>query len=361
MIKTYDLTKNRHQRKMFDPVTLGISAGIAGISALSGMRTNQANLRAQRETNALQKQMFNEQMNYNLMAESRARNYALEDFDRENAYNAPAAVRARYEAAGLNPALMMQGQGAAVGQMEATSGSSAPNAAQLGVPQHVDYVTPAMRQLVDSMVGMSTAQKTSEEAAGIASDTRVKAATEQLRIKQAFQENQKRIYELRSMKHLPKIKQMELKNLEQQNLILQDTTAMLDMTVDARKKQQTTMNNYYDALARKADSEFRAQEIRNEFIRFHEENKMRLDAKTIESITKGIDEASSRIYVNRQQAAKLILEKNNIDPKTEQGRRLQRQIESQIWSNYKLKENGFEIPASGAYERHGGNHWSNLP
>lgn len=353
-----ELNNLPHSRNIFgiDDLALGtLGAGIiSGIgSFFGGKSASDSNLQAQRETNEMQMKMFQQQMDYNRAAEDRARSYALEDFDMENQYNSAAAQRQRFEQAGLNPALMMQGQGASSGQIEATSASSAPSAPQLGAPVQQDYITPAMQQMVNGMIGFSQAQKNAEEAAGIASDTRVKAATEQLRIKQAFQENQKRIYELRSMKHLPKIKEMELKNLQEQNRILQDTNAVLDMTQDARVKSQETMNYLNDSLARKYDAEYRAQEIKNKFVRFHEENKIKIDERTIDSIAAGIQEAASRTHLNYKDAALKIMQENNLNPNSEVGKQLYRFIESQIHKNYYVDGvTGYKVynPRTGKYE-----------
>lgn len=319
-----ELNNLPYARNIFgiDDLALGtLGAGlVSGIGSLIGGKSaSDANLQAQRETNKMQLDMFHQQMDYNLAAERRARSYALQDFQMENEYNSPAAQRARYEAAGLNPALMMQG-GTPSAQIESTSAAVAPSAPQLGAPVRSDYITPAMQQLVNGMIGFSQAQKNAEEAAGIASDTRVKAATEKLRIQQAIQENKKRVLEIRSLKLDPKIKAMELKNLYEQNLILQDTNAMLDLTFDARSKAQETSNYVQDRLAAKYNQETIQQEIKNQFVYDHELNKLKLDEKQIENLIQSIVESKSRANLNDAMAIYTGLQSIGINPDTEQGK-----------------------------------------
>lgn len=124
---------NSHKRLCIPvPVIESIISGGAGVvgSAINAFSAA--------KDRAAQKEMFYAQLGQqdrhfydsiiaNRQAEQRQRQYAAEDFERETQYNSPSAQRARYEAAGLNPALMMQGQNAAVGQIEATSSFGAPS------------------------------------------------------------------------------------------------------------------------------------------------------------------------------------------------------------------------------------------
>lgn len=112
----------------------GVSAGSAGLSAISSGKMNR---RAEKYNKwALQQQMaFNEQQaqlgrDWSEEMMSQQNEWNLQQWNRENAYNTPAAQRARLEAAGLNAALAMQGQGT-IGM----AGSGQPAASPAGSPQ----------------------------------------------------------------------------------------------------------------------------------------------------------------------------------------------------------------------------------
>ena len=112
----------------------GVSAGSAGLSAISSGKMNR---RAEKYNKwALQQQMaFNEQQaqlgrDWSEEMMSQQNEWNLQQWNRENAYNTPAAQRSRLEAAGLNAALAMQGQGS-IGM----AGSGQPAASPAGSPQ----------------------------------------------------------------------------------------------------------------------------------------------------------------------------------------------------------------------------------
>lgn len=112
----------------------GVSGGSAGLSAISSGKMNRRALKYNKW--ALQQQMaFNEQQaqlgrDWSEEMMSQQNEWNLEQWNRENKFNAPAAQRARLEAAGLNAAFAMQGQGT-IGM--AGSGQSA--ASPVGSPQ----------------------------------------------------------------------------------------------------------------------------------------------------------------------------------------------------------------------------------
>lgn len=287
--------------------TLGSSLISSIGSLISGSKTNKTQLQIARETNAQQMQMFQQQMDYNRAAESRARQYAIEDFNMENAYNSPAAQKQRYIDAGLNPYLMMSGDNASVGQMESTSGAQAPGAPQLNVPEVQDYVSPALDRMVSGMGQTINAVLQAEQAAGLASDNRVKRATETQRILQERLENDKRIEQLKSMKFDPKIKEMEIKNLEKQNEILDHTITLNAVTFDSQVKSQKTLNYLNDRLADKYNQEAIAQQIRNEFLRSREILEIGVLRKNIDALAAQAAELMSRVGVNRSMAAYQVL------------------------------------------------------
>lgn len=112
----------------------GVSGGSAGLSAISSGKMNR---RAEKYNKwALRQQMaFNEQQaqlgrDWSEEMTSQQNEWNLQQWNRENAYNTPAAQRSRLEAAGLNAALAMQGQGS-IGM----AGSGQPAASPAGSPQ----------------------------------------------------------------------------------------------------------------------------------------------------------------------------------------------------------------------------------
>lgn len=100
-----------------DPLSAAIGAGasiLGGVFDLFGTSdTNSSNLQIARETNAQNKELFERQLGWN-----------EEMWRKMNEYNTPAAQRARYEQAGINP-YMALGQMSA-GNAEMTSSPSAP-------------------------------------------------------------------------------------------------------------------------------------------------------------------------------------------------------------------------------------------
>lgn len=117
-------------RYFIDPL-IGGALIDGGISLLGSL----FNRGSQSSTNKMQERMFNTQMDYVKAAEQRQYDYMDKAWDRETAYNSPVAQRARFEAAGLNPAMMMEGQNAVVGSMGEPSAPSAPSPPTLTAPQ----------------------------------------------------------------------------------------------------------------------------------------------------------------------------------------------------------------------------------
>lgn len=98
-----------------------ISARAAIINGLLGVfsknKANKQNIALQRETNALNYQMFQEGNEFN-------RQMAFDMFNAENEYNTPAAQAQRLREANLNPALVAEGANATTGNGDASTPSS---------------------------------------------------------------------------------------------------------------------------------------------------------------------------------------------------------------------------------------------
>ena len=132
------LSLNLKLNDMIDPGTATIiGAGVSGLagagSAISSgkmnrraVKYNKWALQEQQKFNAEQSQLSRD---WSEAMMARQNDWNLAQWHRENSYNSPAALKARYEAAGLNAALMMQ-SGSGVGQ----AASSQPAASPSGSP-----------------------------------------------------------------------------------------------------------------------------------------------------------------------------------------------------------------------------------
>lgn len=101
-----------------DPITSGIISGVGslagGLFSSSGSRyAARKQLQAVRETN---------QMNYQIAQQNNAFNERM--WNLQNEYNSPTAQRARLEAAGINPYLMLDGSSTGVAQSAPTADQS---------------------------------------------------------------------------------------------------------------------------------------------------------------------------------------------------------------------------------------------
>lgn len=122
-----------------DPIITSALIG-AGASAAAGAGSAIASGKMNRRAVKYNKWALQEQQRFNAEQAQLGRDwqeqmiaqqndYNLAQWNRENEYNSPAAQRARLEGAGLNAALMMQGQGS-IGQAQA----GRPAAAPVGAP-----------------------------------------------------------------------------------------------------------------------------------------------------------------------------------------------------------------------------------
>ena len=159
----------------------GLSAGAAGASAISSGKMNRRAekynkwaLQQQQAFNAQQAQLGRD-WSEEMMGQQNEWN--LQQWQRENEYNTPAAQRARLEAAGLNAALMMQGQGS-IGM----AGSGQPAASPSGNPQASSglssapqYVRPDFSLLSQAVDSFFKNKLISEESTGQGLDNLLKA------------------------------------------------------------------------------------------------------------------------------------------------------------------------------------------
>lgn len=159
----------------------GLSAGAAGASAISSGKMNRRAekynkwaLQQQQAFNAQQAQLGRD-WSEEMMGQQNEWN--LQQWQRENEYNTPTAQRARLEAAGLNAALMMQGQGS-IGM----AGSGQPAASPSGNPQASSglssasqYVRPDFSLLSQAVDSFFKNKLISEQSTGQGLDNLLKA------------------------------------------------------------------------------------------------------------------------------------------------------------------------------------------
>lgn len=159
----------------------GLSAGAAGASAISSGKMNRRAekynkwaLQQQQAFNAQQAQLGRD-WSEEMMGQQNEWN--LQQWQRENEYNTPTAQRARLEAAGLNAALMMQGQGS-IGM----AGSGQPAASPSGDPQASSglssapqYVRPDFSLLSQAVDSFFKNKLISEQSTGQGLDNLLKA------------------------------------------------------------------------------------------------------------------------------------------------------------------------------------------
>lgn len=145
---------------------VGAAAINAGSSMATTIATNQANKNIAQMNNEFNMKMLDKQIAYNKEAyqtqlgdtwkfynDNKQNQWDM--FNATNEYNSASAQRQRFEEAGLNPQLMMQGQGAGMAQ---SSGISAPSVSSMqgistptATPYTADYngITQALGQSID--------------------------------------------------------------------------------------------------------------------------------------------------------------------------------------------------------------------
>lgn len=159
----------------------GISAGAAGASTISSGKMNRRAekynkwaLQQQQAFNAQQAQLGRD-WSEEMMGQQNEWN--LQQWQRENEYNAPAAQRARLEAAGLNAALMMQGQGS-IGMADSGQPAASPSGnpqASSGLSSAPQYVRPDFSLLSQAVDSFFKNKLISEESTGQGLDNLLKA------------------------------------------------------------------------------------------------------------------------------------------------------------------------------------------
>lgn len=129
---------------------LGAAGVTAGASLFSSGKTNSANKAIAQMNNAFNERMLEKQMAYNTEMYDKqlgdqwsfyndAKENQWDMFNATNRYNSAANQRKRFEAAGLNPYMMMGGSNAGTAQGVAGSSASSPSAQGINPPTATPY------------------------------------------------------------------------------------------------------------------------------------------------------------------------------------------------------------------------------
>lgn len=381
------LTKLGSAVSGLNPITSLVGAGISGVTSMiagnkqvnAQKEINAQQLALQREQMQQQQAQFESQQAYQTMDWQRNRNAALEDwskqrgaaledFVRENQWNSPAAQRARYEAAGLNPALAMEGQSAAVGQMEATSAPSAasgsspspggmPSLPNLGVPNY-GFVKDALDSSIRTYQGMQQARLMEENIYQSQIDSSTKIAEKILEL-------QNGIINLENSKVDNALKEQQLATMKHELKFWLETRDLVKRGLQWDNNNKIAQWSKINSDKKKVDTEERIMRIEEQFKPRLLEMGLRVSANQIAQGKQAISESAERIHqmildgkVSRsnvlsqknladKQARKIVMEIFKLDPNSRESRLLRNEIRARIYDIMRIKAAGFGVPNPG--------------
>lgn len=322
----------------FDPT--GIIG--SGLSFVGGLISNHTNKKIAREQMAQQERFFNAQMDYTQQAEQRAYDYADKAWERENAYNDPASQRARFENAGLNPAMMMQGQNAVVGSMQSvTGGNAAPGSPSPVGYEYRDPITPAVNTYLQSRLLSSQVEKNEQDAYQVQIDNRTRAIR-----------NIADLHEIRSRIELNRANALkagkDVDYLDKQIDAIDLEIQYEQMTLQSRVKEQFGRERLVNENARSIYLDNLSTEIENEYKVREKELGLQLTSTNIQSIVQSIFESRARSAKERAEELYILMQKNNIDPSSSEGQKFFDFLDSQIAKNRTPHILGSDVP--GVYD-----------
>lgn len=169
------------------------SAASAGTGVATTNATNEANKEIAQMNNEFNEKMLQKQMDYNKEMYNQqlgdqwnfyndAKQNSWDMFNATNEYNSAAAQRERYEAAGLNPYLMMNNGSAGTATSTAVSGASSPSAQGVtpptATPYSADYsgIMQGLGQAIDELSSIPDKAKTIAETGNLKIEGKYKAA-----------------------------------------------------------------------------------------------------------------------------------------------------------------------------------------
>lgn len=279
----------------------------AGASLIGGLFTNSTNKKIAREQMALQERMFNTQMDYTRQAEQRQYDYADKAWNREAAYNDPAAQKARFEAAGLNPALMMEGQNAAIGSAESVSSPSPPSPPSLQSYQVQDPITPAVQTFLQSRAISAQARKAEEEANQVGIDNRTREVQNMLVLEQMRQDINKTISERQK-------NGADTKYLETMRDYVEEQLAIMEQSHYALATQENQKAYLLNQQGQEVEEKVKALQIDNFFRKLEHVLGLRLTRASIDNLRAQIDLTNAMSKTEAAKYAKTILEAAGLSP-----------------------------------------------
>ncbi len=199
---------NQHANPLILPAALSAGAGLVNgvLGLFSKNKANKQNIAMQRETNALNYQMFQEGNEFN-------RQMAFDMFNAENAYNTPEAQAERLKDAGFNPALVAEGATATTGNGDASTPSAA-SAAPMVAPQMQPVGSP-FESVFDNVEKLASAfQKVNAGNLSTAQKEFVLEQAKSERLDQINKETQNAILQAYGMKEADATVKSKLKSIE---------------------------------------------------------------------------------------------------------------------------------------------------
>lgn len=274
--------------KVLDPI--GAVAGGVGAVGAAGI-----NAASQNETNKLNYQMFREGNEFNAAEAQKNRDFTSEQndtawerqkemFEMETQYNSPVEVVKRLRAAGINPALAMQGGLGSAMSSPAQGGVPAPAAgavaSSVAPPQMTSPMSNFATGILDAFSKAISIKKEAADAkkAGVeahvaeeSADAAIQAAGEDLKNKRlqnsllAFQDNMNRTYGSEKAKAELNETLEKVKNLIAQGDLTTAQKALADAQKDNQLLHNQLLRDEYDDLIeqirlqnRKLDEEIKA-------------------------------------------------------------------------------------------------------
>lgn len=346
-------------RRKCDPF-LAAAGLAAGTGLVSSLISGRANKKLVRETNAQNREMFDEQMrqqaqqfqmsqDYQTMDWKRNRQAALEDWERETAYNDPTAQKQRYRNAGINPALAMTGQNQAVASMESTAGGSSPSPGGMpGIPQMqapVDTTGEAISNAVGQFMNLRMSQEQLKQLE-IDNSHRDQQYIEEILNKRADT----------SAKLASVAKDSKLGQLYQRQIDMYDEELFfMTQNRDNRLRQSSGDAAVAQHTANKLFQETRIAEIEadleSEFGRSRIIAELNERGANIQVLKESIAKIASDVSLNEAEIGKKVaetahewLKANLINPDSPEGRQAFEFIESQIYKNYQYQDGQWTSP-----------------
>lgn len=313
---------NQQANPLILPAAISAGAGLVNgvLGLFSKNKANKQNIALQRETNALNYQMFQEGNAFN-------RQMAFDMFNAENAYNTPAAQVERLKDANLNPALVAEGATATTGNGDASTPSAA--AAAPMVAPSVQPVGSPFENMFDNVEKLASAfQKVNAGNLSTAQKEFVLEQAKSERLDQINKETSNAILQAYGMKDADASVKEKLKKIED-----------LDSQISLRVKQGDLAEA--EKLLKKAQEVAQGNQNKlfdSTFNYLVEQEQERLNLLKKEVITEGERAITERSKQNLNNAA-AANERSQIDINNETLKRLQDthddfvRIQHLTWSN----------------------------